>query len=596
MKTAAEAKKLNVFTVIRRLFPMVITATPVLVIVSLLLSILHGASWGGIAYFTQGFFDNATLFAEKKVELSAVLLALCGLGGIHLVCQILNGVGNFIPQVCVDKAVGKLQIKVHSKMSRLAAVSFENTEILDDINKAEQGKNNAVWFLMQFSSIFTFYTVYFSCMAFYLFGLSPVLALSILIIFIPTATTQLLRSKVFSKLEDQSAPVRREYEYYESCITEREYFKETRLLGAFGFFKKLYLDSLRLLNEIRFKANVKTNLFELAMKIVTMFGYACILYMLFQTLMRGKISVGAFAAVFASLGMLYSIMEEVVCRHVGAMSQNFGTIQNYLRFLDLPERTGEETNLPDNADIALKNVSFAYPGAEGKAIDDVSFTIRNGETIAIVGENGSGKSTLIRLISGLYLPQSGDVKYGDVSIRNIAPARLFGRMSAVFQKYQRYQMTLRDNITISQTGRNSSEEELDGIGELSGLSKEEACFPDAYDTMLSREFDGVDLSGGQWQRISIARGFYRVHNLIILDEPTAAIDPLEETKIYNRFAKIARDKTAVIVTHRLGSVRLADRILVLEKGRLCESGTHDELMRCNGVYAGLYASQEQWYK
>jgi len=155
-------------------------------------------------------------------------------------------------------------------------------------------------------------------------------------------------------------------------------------------------------------------------------------------------------------------------------------------------------------------------------------------------------------------------------------------------------MTLGENIIISEVDKNFSGKELDYVCEEAGVLK--ASFVDGYDTMLSREFDGIDLSGGQWQRVAIARSFYRSHNLIILDEPTAAIDPIEETRIYNQFAKFVEDKTAIIVTHRLGSVKLADRILVMSKGSLIEFGTHDELIALGGEYFRLYKSQEQWYK
>ena len=172
---------------------------------------------------------------------------------------------------------------------------------------------------------------------------------------------------------------------------------------------------------------------------------------------------------------------------------------------------------------------------------------------------------------------------------------LFRNTSAVFQKYQRYQMTLRENLGISETGRPARDADLDPICAAAGIEQRGANYPEGYDTMLSREFDGVDLSGGQWQRIAIGRSFFRTNRLIILDGPTAAIDPLEETAVYNRFANLAKDKTAVIVTHRLGSVRLADRILVMKEGVLAEQGTHEELLLSGGEYARLYKAQEQWY-
>jgi ATP-binding cassette subfamily B protein len=596
LKKTEKSKKTNVIKAFFKLLPMTFTASPFLFILSQAISILHGISWGVVTVFTQRFFDSATQLVDKKTTLSVVILSLIALGITHLITQTLNGIGNFIPQVFVDKTTGKLSQKIHKKMSKLSAINFEDTNTLDDINKAEQGKNNAVWFVLTFLLLFSFYIPYFVFMAFYLFSLKPILAIAIVIIFIPTALTQLIRTKVFAKLEDKSAPIRREYDYYESCIVGREYFKETRLLGGFHFFKKLYYDSLVLLNKISFKATMRTNLYELCMKIVTLGGYFVILYLLFDALMKGEITVGAFAAVFASIGLLFGIMEEVVCRHFGSIAQNLGTVQNFLNFLDIKEREGLDVTLSENSDIHIKNVSFTYPGAEVNAINNVSFTIKNGETIAIVGENGSGKSTLIRLITGLYLPNSGDVLYGDINTKDVSMKSLFEKMSAVFQKYQRYQLTLRDNITISKTEMYAEDAELDIITEMSGFSKDDTSFTVGYDTMLSREFDGIDLSGGQWQRVSIARGFFRTHNMIILDEPTAAIDPFEETKIYNRFANISKDKTAIIVTHRLGSVKLANRILVMDKGKLVEIGTHNELMKNNGEYTRLYTAQEQWYR
>lgn len=616
-----------------KLLPVMIKATPLLFAASTLLSVFHGVSFGVETMMQQRFFDKAVEAAGGKTGILQAFLALAFLGITNVACQVLNGVSNFLPGVVEGKAGAHLSRMIQEKIARLDPAAFEDTEKLDDINKAEQGKDSAFWYVYDIIAILTFYIPYFAFMGWYLFSLKPVLASAIVIIFLPTALAQLLRVKVFAHLEDDSAPVRREYEYYETCMTGREYFKETRLLGAFFYFKKLYQETLACLQKLRFKATMKSNLFELSMRALTVAGYCGILWMLYDALMKQEVTVGAFAAVFNSLGMLYSIMEEVICRHMAEMAGNAGSIRNYLNFLDMEERAGQRREAPGRGDIVLENVSFSYPAkvhSEGEnysgeerhvkkeihsmedqsqeegqskengtaepvkyAVKNVSLTIHKGETLAVVGENGSGKSTLIRLIAGLYLPVEGSVKKNGVDTRELAMEALTVGTSAVFQKYQRYQMTLAENITISDPSADCGEARLDSVCHMAGTETD--SFPEGYETMLSREFNGIDLSGGQWQRVAIARGFFRSHDLIVLDEPTAAIDPYEETRIYNRFAEIARDKTAVIVTHRLGSVKLADRILVMKDGEAVQTGTHEELIARDGEYKRLYEAQEQWY-
>ena len=200
-----------------------------------------------------------------------------------------------------------------------------------------------------------------------------------------------------------------------------------------------------------------------------------------------------------------------------------------------------------------------------------------------------GKSNSIWFVLSIFLVFT----YGDGGKKNFKAAQK--GISAVFQNYACYQMTLRENISISDTEEGYEDEYLEECCKKAGVERKSEIFPSGYETLLSREFGGVDLSGGQWQRIAIARGFFRKHQLIVLDEPTAAIDPMEESRIYNRFAKMAERKTAIIVTHRLGSVKLADRVFVMKDGRLAEEGTHEELMELNGEYARLYRMQEKWY-
>ncbi|MDR1444259.1 MAG: ABC transporter ATP-binding protein/permease [Treponema sp.] len=592
-------KPLNVLAVFSKLAPACFRTAPAGVCVDIALLTANGFVNGGIILLTQRLLDAAAGFAGGTVGTNAVLFALALLALAHAGNHIFIGLGNYFGNKNHLKIVGILRKDINKKAARLAPIDFENTEILNHINKAEMGSFNAVSFVMTTFVIFAVFLPYFGFAAWYLFSLKPLLVAALAAAFIPPALTQFLRVKVFTRLEDASAPARREADYYEQCMAGREYFKETRLLGAYWYFKKLLSDCISLLNRLRWKHEVKANSAELAMKLLTLAAYSGVIVLLFTTLMRQEISVGAFAAVYGSIDRLFRMMNDLITMQIGSNARYLGSIRNYLAFMDLPERKGRSMALPKTRGVEVENVSFSYPGSGTKAVDSVSLDIRPGETLAIVGENGSGKSTLVRLITGLYLPAEGVVRIGGVDTAEASMESLFENSSAVFQKYQRYQMTLKENIGISRgedifaDRRGEAEEKLQRACAQADLETEQ--FPAGFDTMLSREFEGIDLSGGQWQRVAIARGLYRDYDFIVLDEPTAAIDPIEESNIYNRFAEIVRDKTALIVTHRMGSVRLANRILVMKQGRLVETGTHDELMRAGGEYARLYRSQEQWY-
>lgn len=596
----------------------------------------------------QHFFDNVSGAVNGTKGINAVIVSLILLGLVNLIQQLLNAIINSTPDIFYQKVNSILTGELHRKISRLKPICFEDTSKLDHINKASQGLANGIRFVSQFGYIFTFYGFYIAAMFIYLMSLNKLLALAILFIFIPTGVSQIIRIKVYNKAEDKSAPIRREYDYYEECMVSRDYFKETRLLGAFGYFKRLYLQALDALQEIKFKASFKTGMLDILLSIITIAGYGSVMFLLFKCLLRGDISVGAFAAVFASVEGLYGMIESMMRYSIGDMATQYGSINNYLDFLQMEEDMGEAYEPDEEIEINLDNVSFAYPSDAGEVnavagrefkydhyghlmdsdllkdvkeeesvkekkyvIKNCSLHIKKGETVAIVGENGSGKSTIIRLITGLYEPDEGTVSYNGEDISKYRRRDVYKNTSAVFQKFQRYQMTLRENLCISNvekeadmktppeasTDKNDTlTNELNFISEQAGISLDEKTYPEGYDTMLSREFDGVDLSGGQWQRIAIGRAFYRNHGLIVLDEPTSAIDPYEETRIYNQFAKISKDKTSIIVTHRLGSVKLADRIVVMKAGNIVQTGTHDELIQdTEGEYARLYKSQEQWY-
>ncbi len=285
-------------------------------------------------------------------------------------------------------------------------------------------------------------------------------------------------------------------------------------------------------------------------------------------------------------------MRDLFDRDFNGAMRSYGSVRNFISFIDSFDKSYSPSQIVKRSAIQLQDVRFSYPGTEKETIRGISLSIEPGDTIAIVGENGAGKSTLMRLILGEYTASKGKVLADGLDLSEVAPADRYKNVSAVFQHFGKYQMTLRENIELSSIEKD--EDSFSSAMEQADVSLDRS-FPDRENTLLSREFGGVDISGGQWQRVAIARGLYRQHELIVLDEPTAAIDPIEETRLYKQFALISKDVTALIVTHRLGSARIADRIIVMKDGLIDDMGTHDELVEKRGHYADLYQAQAKWY-
>ncbi|MFI0444156.1 ABC transporter ATP-binding protein [Actinomadura sp. 6N118] len=255
--------------------------------------------------------------------------------------------------------------------------------------------------------------------------------------------------------------------------------------------------------------------------------------------------------------------------------------------------------LPDDfGKIVVEDVTFTYPGAESPSLRGISLELHRGEVIALVGENGSGKTTLAKIVAGLYDPDGGDVRWDDVSLREVDPRTLWERIAVIAQEYTHWPMTARQNITMGRVGADpaGTETAVLAAARASGADEVVDGLAHGYDTLLDRRFrDGAELSGGQWQRLAVARGFYRDAPLLICDEPTAALDARAEHHLFERIRTHADGRTVLLITHRLASVRHADRIFVFDQGKVIEEGDHEHLMALDGLYAELYSLQARAY-
>lgn len=596
MENKVKKDPIGIGYMIKKIYPMCYRAKPLYYIYIQCLNIIAGLSNGADLLVTQLLFDSVLNASIGQGTLKVALISLGLFLGLKLLSSIFEGMRQYAIEVHSSRVMGYMKSEIHKKSAMIDPIAYENPEYLDDINKAAGGTDSAVYFNTVTSFIVTYHLPYFVFMIWYLNSLSPVLILCLLFVFIPVLASHLFRSSILARLEDKSAPIRRQYDaYYDACCG-KEFYKETRTLGAFRYLQHLLKDSITNLNEAIWGSRKKAALVDLGFNTLSLFGYGGVLLLSVNYMLSGKISVGAFAALFSSIDTLFSTMEYFIGTHLASIADNYGEIHNFLGFLQIPTSGRSYNSFSKKADISVQDASFRYPNAGMDSLHDINLTIRSGETVAIVGENGAGKTTLVKLLIGMYTPDCGNVKIGEEDLKNVSYDTLFGGMSGVFQKYQRYAMTLADNIKIADFNKPGSTDEIVKVLQESHIDiASTETFPDGLHTMLSREFDGVDLSGGQWQRVAIARGFYRAGNIIVLDEPTASIDPIEESNVYKEFAALAADKTAIIVTHRIGSARMAERIIVMKEGKIVEMGHHDELIRQNGVYAEMYKAQAKWY-
>ena len=586
-------KKISYITVVRKIFVTALLAAPAWIMLDCGAMLLSSVCYAFSTVVKQWLFDTITDVVAGKTTYHALLFVAVCVVLFQIGNELLNAVCNFTWSPAMKSIVGKLKQKIHKKIARLSGNQFEDVKILECIEKANMGADKCYLLYNSVATILLFYLPYFVVLGIYLWRLKPILILALLFVFLPLIINLFLRQRIFEKQMDETVPMQREKDYYETELFSRETCKENRLYGSYRFFQKKYTSVNNLYCEKKWKAAKTAGAKDLGMRSLTLAGYLGVILLLLYSMMEGSVSVGAFAAVFSSITTLITFMNDAIGNHLGSLFEHIPLLKKYLEFFELPEEPLERGEIGWKGKVEIKHISFSYPGTEKKVLEDISFEIKEGETIALVGENGAGKSTLVRILSGVLVPDEGEVLVDGTNLFSVCQEDRFRYISAVFQQFIRYQMTLRENVEIS--APDSDFEKMKESVKKSELSLDER-FENGYDTMLSREFDGIDLSGGQWQRVALARGLYKDSRMILLDEPTSVIDPIEEGILYRKFQKMIRGKMGIIVTHRLGSARIADRIIVLKEGKIVEQGTHEELLHRQGCYEKMYREQEKWYQ
>src|ERR1700723_173206 len=399
----------------------------------------------------------------------------------------------------------------------------------------------------------------------------------------------------------RQTPARRQMDYLRQVGGSKEAAKELKLFNL----SKYLTDRFSALSQEIFEENVALNRRRLfwggLLAILGQLGYyGAYAYSIWRTI-QGRYSIGDLTLITTAIMQAMANIQMAFSTASGVADQAL-FLTDLLAFFEMKPRVeskvnGLRTPRPIVRGFEFRNVSFAYPGTARRVLKDFNFTLRPGQRVALIGENGQGKTTIVKLITRLYDPTEGEILLDGVDLREYDLDDLHAEMGVIFQDFMRYEMTARENIAVGRVEVDHAPEEIEYAAEKSLAAGVVAKLEGRYDQMLGRRFEGgVDLSGGEWQKIALARAYLRDAQMLILDEPTAALDAVAEAEVFQNFAELTDGRMAILISHRFSTVRSADRILVLENGRIAEEGTHDQLGSMGGRYAEMFEMQASSYR
>lgn len=395
--------------------------------------------------------------------------------------------------------------------------------------------------------------------------------------------------------------------YVSWLLYRKKYIKEMQFYNLFDYILNRYDKSVKILQGTQEKTMKKYSAINVLASLINYVAIGVSLILVVTQISKGRLGVGSFVLVYTSAKNLQSAVNQLFLNLL-SIGDEGRYINNYFEVMGYEEEEYKNEANPENGqevraqkgtsdvNIEFKHVSFAYPQTERIVLKDINLTIKQGEKIAIIGENGSGKSTFIALLTGLYQPVEGEILINGINIAdNLALLR--DNLSCTYQNFMHYEMSVADNIALGDLEHEHSRADIEQAARKAGIYDEIMTLPKGFDTHLGTfEEGGRDLSGGQWQKLAMARNLLKKSaKIMILDEPTAALDPVAESSLYKEFQALTEDRTVLLISHRLGATRLADRILVFHEGQIVEDGTHEQLTKKDGYYKQMYHAQAQWY-
>ena len=570
-------------------------------ILNAILRLLRSAIPVSMLYIGKLIIDEVVLLSKTEVADQSHLWTLVAAEfALAIVADALSRATTLVDSLLGDLFNNHTSVKIMEHAAMLDLDQFEDSNFYDKLERARQQTVGRTILLSQvLTQVQDLITMVF--LAAGLMAFNPWLILLLIIAIVPAFVGESYFNDRSYALTRGQTPERRELDYIRYIGASDETAKEVKLFDLSGFlvnrFKtlstKFYTDNKKL--------STKRAGWGTFLAFIGSAGYYAAYMAIIAQTIKGSISIGTLTFLAGSFRQLRSLLENILSRFT-SVSQGAIYLRDFFEFFEIKPRIfTPKKPVPFPATIqqgfVFENVGFKYHNSTNWANRHLNFTLHAGEKLALVGENGAGKTTLVKLLARLYDPSEGRILLDGIDLRDYDLFELRKGIGVIFQDYLRYQMSFSQNIAVGNIDEMDNRALIEQSAAKSLASLLAAKLPNKYDQALGRRFNnGVELSGGEWQKVALARAYMKDAQLLILDEPTSALDARAEYEVFQRFAELTKGKSAVLISHRFSTVRMADRILVLEKGQLLEIGSHEELLALNGRYAELFHLQAKGYR
>jgi len=584
-----------------RFFRLVWETSPPLMLSNILLRVLKSATPVGLLYIGKLIIDQVVLLRQHPSTSSSFLWKLVIAEFVlAIISDALNRAISLLDSLLGDLFSNHSSIKIMSHASTLDLEQFEDSLFYDKLERARMQTTGRTILLSQvLGQVQDLITMAFLAVG--LIAINPWLVLLLLVAVLPAFIGESYFNDKGYILTRGQTPQRRELDYIRYIGASDETAKEVKIFDLSGFI----IGRFRELSDRFYAENksltIRRSFWGTVFAVIGSIGYYGAYVVIILRTVSGNLSIGDLTFLAGSFRQMRSLLESILTRF-SSVSQGAIYLRDFFEFFDIEPRIHLSPKprpfpKPMQTGFAFEDVGFRYANSELWANRHLTFTLSPGEKLALVGENGAGKTTLVKLLARLYDPTEGRILLDGFDLREYDIAELRLEIGIIFQDFIHYQMSLAQNIAVGNIEKKENRDLIIHAAEQSLADSVAERFATKYDQALGRRFnEGVDLSGGEWQKVALARAYMRDAQLLILDEPTAALDARAEYQVFQRFSELTKGKSAVLISHRFSTVRMADRILVLERGEMTELGSHEELLELGGSYAELFQLQAQGYR